>query len=1061
MVLQRERLHAVLDARLPGAVWLHGPTGAGKTVLLRSHLHRERRVAVWVTVDERHRDPAALFAAIGAAAASICDGPLQTQLPVFSPEHRDDPATFANDYFSRLHQALPVDAAFVVDDVHHLVGWTAPLLAYAIDAFDGRRSLCFASQLMPDAGFAPQVAGSRLWIVGHRSLAFDGEEARELASRLGASTSTSGALVGATDGWAAGLMLAMQFGAGGGANDGSDDPLAAVRTPLALLIAGQVLGGVGHDELARLRLLAELPQIPMELADAGPGWAAACSRLQALSERGLFVERLVPADPPAVDRVAPASNVRLLRHGCWRLHDLFRNALGASTPIAAADVAIGRELTGHLLAVDRVDLAWQLAARLGTDALEALAASHGGVALRSAHLPMLLQTASPHAGRDAPTVAVWLARGLVGQDHAAALRACHEAHAGFTARGDAAGVALTVALALFIVFGTIENVGEVAVWAARFAPVPRADAAANDESDEHAIRIAGEVVHDLLIGGRSVDAAAQVALQDRLMRIVVAEILSANETIIAGALLVSAMCRAMRVGDVELAVIRVEALTSYRRAAPHIRANWKIENGYHFTRLGNPDEAMRCLDDAVVVADENTLLQPRIGALIALVRLELGVGDVRRAQARLASLDEIGQERLGRLRGWVLHLKARAEALIGRPAAALAMLDRAETLIVEAGFPDSAKAILDQDRIQMLYASGAVDDSLALARSRIAAGSPADARRLGVLGGLLEAHAMWDDDRPGAIERLERHLASAAALDLTTFVYLLPHVASQIAGRALQRGIAVDFVQRAVRVRNLPAPVDAPADWPWPVRIEVLRPFRIVRHGEPLAFSGKAQQKPLELLKFLACHRDLVADAGAIAGALWPDADEGAGKKSLEVTVSRLRKLLDDDGLVIVKEGKVALDRRRIASDAVEFLQAAREAEAVVDGRHRLADVVSLGDRLLHTFVELPLEHEEPTPWREALRERYKATFVRAVRALIAYWDRAGDAARAVTLIEAALVREPLAEGLYRLLMQIHLDAKRHTDAMRVYRQCRQMLSVLIGAAPAAETERLKSLIHL
>ena len=361
----------------------------------------------------------------------------------------------------------------------------------------------------------------------------------------------------------------------------------------------------------------------------------------------------------------------------------------------------------------------------------------------------------------------------------------------------------------------------------------------------------------------------------------------------------------------------------------------------------------------------------------------------------------------------------------------------------------------------MLHANGAVDEGLRLAAHVIARESDADAQSIRVTSGLLESHALWNDDRPRAAALLERHVRLAHELDLTMFVNLVPSVAAQIAARALRSGLAVDFMARAIEVRGLLAPRDAPRNWPWPVRVEVLRPFRILRDSETMTFSGKAQQKPLELLKYLACCRDLMADASSVALALWPDADEGPAKKSLEVTVSRLRKLLGDDALVIVKEGKVSLDARRVTSDAKEFVEATGDAEAVVDGRHERVDVGEIGDRLLHIFSELPLEHEEPTAWREGVRERFRVAFVRAVRALIAYWHRTGNAARPTALIEAAIAREPLAEGLYRTLMQIHLDAGNATEAMRVYRQCRQMLSVLIGAQPSPETERLKNLINL
>ncbi len=541
MVLQRDRLCALLDERLPGALWLHGPTGSGKTVLLRSYLQRDARPSLWLTVDERHRDPAALFAAFGAAATGIGGA-----LPAFSPEHRDEPRAFAAGWFARLDQLLPPDCAVVVDDAHHLAGATSPLLAAAIDAFGQRRVLCFASQLLPDAAFAAALAGSRLWTIGHRLLAFDEDEARALARRLGGEASALQALVAATDGWAAGLMLAMQLGGPTGAN-GSDDPLESVRAPLALLIAGHVLGGVSKPDLAKLRLLAELPQVPMALCDVAPAWASACARLQALSERGLFVERLVADRRHAAHDAA--TNVTRIAKGCWRLHDLFRNALREPGAIGEPDVALAGELATQLLAVERLDLAWQLAAQLDTALLASVVALHGGAALRSPHVMPLLPITARHANRRAPSIAVWMARALLGHDNAEALRCCDEAYAGYAASDDAEGRALSVALAFFVIFATIENVGAMAVWAERWAGVPAFSGTVIDDDEALAIRVAGRVVHDLLIGGADPDDDA--SMQDRLTALVVDEVLSANETMLAASLLVASMRRAMRTDDAE------------------------------------------------------------------------------------------------------------------------------------------------------------------------------------------------------------------------------------------------------------------------------------------------------------------------------------------------------------------------------------------------------------------------------------------------------------------------------------------------------------------------------
>jgi LuxR family transcriptional regulator, maltose regulon positive regulatory protein len=1058
MVLQRQRLHALIAARLPGAVWLHGPTGAGKTVLLRSYLLHEQSASIWLTADERHRDPAALFAALSAVAAPFCNGPL----PSFSPEHRDEPAAFARGYFARLDQLLPDEHALVVDDVHHLTGATAPLLAMAIDGFNGKRNLCFASQLLPDAAFAPQLAGSRLWVVGHKLLAFDESEAHELAQRLGADVPPLEALVQATDGWAAGLMLAMQLGAGNGPNGGSNDPLESVRTPLALLIAGQVLGGVAKDDLVKLRLFAVLPQVPMELADIAPAWASACARLQNLSERGLFVERLAAdrARPVgSIEHTAKVARIRRVPKGCWRLHDLFRNALNEPGAIGMPDRVVGAELIEMLLTIERLDLAWQLAAVLGVDALQSVVASHGGEALRDPQLLPMAQFAISHADRKNPSLAIWLARALLGNDNAASLDACEEAFWGYQEINDDEGMALATSLALFIVFSTIENVSAMPRWTERMTNVSRASLANLEDGEERAFRLAGEVVHDLIAPGRAPSSDEAALEQDRLLGEVLGHTFSPNESILAGSLLVVSMKRLNRLSEVEKVIVLIEGLASFSRSAPHMRATWKIENGYHFHRTGAIDHSRKSFTEALGLADDNALMQAKVRTLIGLVRLELLAGDLNASRLFLERIDEIGAERLGRLNGWAVHLRARYELSLGHANRALSLLTTAEQLIRDAGFPDSATILIDLDRLQVLYALQKWNECGPVIDRIRRTDNETDLQHGEVLFGLLEAHSIWDTQRQQAEEQLQVCMKKAIGLDLTLFVLLLPAVAGEIASHALELGVDAEFLCAAIRMRNLPAPTNASLLWPWPLRIELLGTFRFFRSGAPIQSSGKAQQKPLELLKYLSCAREMVADFNSLTDALWPDAETAAARKNLEVTVSRLRKLLEDDTLVLVKEGKVALDSARVSSDAIEFGRLAVQAEALIAKGQSKAQVIDLGERLLHLFQGLPLENEEPTAWREALREKYRSAFIRAVRSLSSFWSEANDLKRAIPLLETAVAREPLAETLYQTLMRIYIKENQSAEAMRVYRQCKQMLSILIGQAPSSETEQIRNLI--
>jgi len=1046
MILQRARVHALIEARRPGAVWLQGPTGAGKTVALRTYLEQIGLSSLWVTLDERHREPSALFASITAASHAA-----RAALPAFSPEHRDDPAAFARDFFAKLDSVLPEAQALVVDDVHLADDATA-LLAEAVDTIGDRRRLFFASQILPGPRFAPLLASSRLWTIGHRQLAFDVDEANGLAKRLGAETPMVDSLLAATDGWAAGLMLAMQLGPP--SFDDTGDPLGSLRNPLAHLIATQVLHGVAPEDFRRLRVFADLPQVPMALIDLAGDWSTACAHLNRLADRGLFVER-VAGD--RVRRQGEASVSTSIARGNWRLHDLFRAALREAGNDRVPDPALTRTLVGLLVDLDRHDLAWQLAASNDATVLEDLVAKHGARALRDPSLPLLREVTK----RDAPTphLAYWRTRALLGSDEQAAFEAAEAAWAGFNATDDSVRKGLATSLAIFAMFTSIENVRLIAPWIERFGQVDRVTDDPNAIPDEQAIRCAAEVMHDMHFGGRA-SGAEVTEMQDRLLSHIVNDSLAPDETVLAGSLLIPAMQRSNRVVEAQAAIARIEALAAFDRAAPHIRASWSLECGYHHVQTGNSEFAVAAFERCLAIAEENVLPQTKTGARIGLVRAALARGDVTAAKQAFEPIKSKTQGSTGAQSAQILYLRARMHVAMNELLPALQSNEAARLLMLEHAFPQAAIRLLDVSQVQILHALGRHDESDALADRLMSQGSDEDRERTRVTVSLLRALRTWTSKRADAERMIGESFALAERISLTNFIPLLPEVAGVAAARALELGTQTDFVRRAIRARRLPAPLGAPSHWPWSMRVRVLGDFVIERDSQPMVFSGKAQQKPLELLKFLACERRMTADTRALITALWPDADGDAGRKNLEVTVSRLRKLLGDDSLVQVKEGRVSLDPARTSSDAREFIDVCSSCEGAMAIAATRRDASDLSKRLFEVFVALPFEHDEGLAWREGTRERFRNSFVRAVRALANGLEASGQGDRSVALLESALVREPLAEGLAQALMRAYIQAGEHAEAMRVYRQCRQMLSILIGAAPSPETERLKDSIQ-
>ena len=58
-------------------------------------------------------------------------------------------------------------------------------------------------------------------------------------------------------------------------------------------------------------------------------------------------------------------------------------------------------------------------------------------------------------------------------------------------------------------------------------------------------------------------------------------------------------------------------------------------------------------------------------------------------------------------------------------------------------------------------------------------------------------------------------------------------------------------------------------------------------------------------------------------------------------------------------------------------------------------------------------------------------------------------------LYERALELDNLAEEIHRELMRCYLARRESADAVRVFRRCRELLSVVLGVTPSAATETL------
>jgi LuxR family maltose regulon positive regulatory protein len=327
--IARPRLEAALDEALATrrVVLLQAQAGFGKTSLLAARLAAlpVGTAAAWVALDDDD-DCARLFACL-AAALEPFDLPWRSAPEGLAARLEGDAEgarRAAVELVNALAQAEVPHGVIALDDLHRVQSPAVHrLLDGLIERLPPQWTLAIATRLEPPLALARWRAAGELAEFLLDDLRFTPDEARALATAEAGADTPLGDLLERTQGWPAGLRLALaarrtraavlpaatpgapRAGSPGGAARGS----AAADRPLFDYLAAEVLDDMPtalHDFLVRC---AVLPVLTAGRCAAVAGDARAADRLDEIERRGLFATVLDGPEQAIV------------------LHDLFRDAL--------------------------------------------------------------------------------------------------------------------------------------------------------------------------------------------------------------------------------------------------------------------------------------------------------------------------------------------------------------------------------------------------------------------------------------------------------------------------------------------------------------------------------------------------------------------------------------------------------------------------------------------------------------------------------------------------------------------------------------------------------------
>jgi DNA-binding SARP family transcriptional activator len=224
--------------------------------------------------------------------------------------------------------------------------------------------------------------------------------------------------------------------------------------------------------------------------------------------------------------------------------------------------------------------------------------------------------------------------------------------------------------------------------------------------------------------------------------------------------------------------------------------------------------------------------------------------------------------------------------------------------------------------------------------------------------------------------------------------------------------------------------------------------FDLRLDGEPVVL-GALKPRCQALLRLLAMQGGRPLHREALIETLWPQADQAAGMRGLQVAVSTLRRFLEPDAgrgeaMLLVREGqtyRLALPDPADA-DVVVFARALAEARvARAAGDPQQAERAL--ERALDAYGGELLPEDGPAEWVVGERERFRAEAAEAATALAELQLARNATMSAALTSERGHTIDPNRDPLWRLLVDAYEHAGEHAAAERARRGYAAMLAEL------------------
>ncbi len=1018
----------------------------GKTTLVATYLQRATTPCIWLQLDAGDADAASFAHYLGEAAWPLA-GRRRIQFASPSADDLRHVPTFIRRCVRQLQLALGSTWALVLDNVQDL-GPASALhegLAASLAELPAGARLIAISREPPSEAYSRALGNQQLALIDSGDLRFTDDETGRLVDLHGRAWQPA-ALRKVTDGWAAAMILMLATRSN--LDEDSAPQGSTSRERLFALFAGEVLQKMSPADADALMRIAFLPSPTAAMASAISDNFAAGDLLADLARRSLFTDRR-DATPPT-----------------YTFHALFGEFLrarAAATLEAPALRALRIRSAGILAQAGQADaaVAQLIDASAWQEAFDLLC-RHAGRLLAQGRTNQVRDwiVALPSMQGSTAQSQYWLGCCELAVNPTKALQHLEQAHAGFDAAGDAHGAFSAACAAADAIIFQGDSLNTLATWLPLMESyAPTYLASREVETD---LRVLPGLLATFVYRETAHPLTPTLAdLAERMLD----QPLAASQRILLGSLAYYFLWTGQRVR-----LDRILAKIDQMCAAPDVAAatllRWYGITTVILSLLGRIDEsityAQRAL--ALVRADAGLVgMAARAHLLMALAALAARDAELARTHLNATALvldagNAIDTTTYEYQRGLLMMLD-------GQWSDAELLMRASVASSQNSGWPM-------REHIALLGLTLTCTQVGKLTQAQGALQAMLDHRFYRVcrwhhwIGGLIEAHLAL---RQNDLARSRQALATAFSkgrefgYDFGPMPYCCGDMMPQLASIALAHDIDRPFALQIVRRYKLPAPADAAPQWPWPIRIRSLGQFAVERDGEPEKPARKENRKPLELLKLILASDGKSVTVTHLCGALWPEAQGDAARNSFDNALHRLRKLLGGDRHVQLQSGALMLHASTCWTDTAALHACLAQIETSLAEPASNADpaaLLTLTDRALTLYQGDFLAGEEGLPDVLQARERIRARWTRRLGDAGMRLQACNQPAQAAQVYQRVIEQQPLAEDIYRKLIQCLIAMGQPAEAYEAYRRCRQQLSVTLGLRPAPETDALVSALR-